>query len=129
MRSRCSDEDCGSFAFEDESVPVPGGALPTCACGKPLRPDVVLFGEPVPAYSMARQVVRDAEVLLAVGTSGQVQPAVGLIGMAATFGAYCVLVNAEPWEHPDPHIAAELIGPAEEILPALVAAVRGNGRA
>jgi NAD-dependent SIR2 family protein deacetylase len=51
---------------------------------------------------MAKRAVCDAEVLLVVGTSGQVQPAVGLVGLAAVSGAYCVLVNAEPWDNPDP---------------------------
>jgi NAD-dependent deacetylase len=124
MRSRCSDPRCPAPAYYDETVPAPGGPLPACRCGNPLRPDVVLFGEAVPEYGMAQRAVLDAELLLVVGTSGQVQPAAGLVGLAALSGAYCVLVNAEPWENPDPDIDAELIGPAEVVLPALVATVQ-----
>jgi NAD-dependent deacetylase len=102
MRSRCSDPGCPMEAYSHDTVPAPGGPPMTCTCGKPLRLDVVLFGEAVPAYGMAKRAVCDAEVLLVVGTSGQVQPAVGLVGLAAVSGAYCVLVNAEPWDNPDP---------------------------
>jgi NAD-dependent deacetylase len=126
MRSRCSSSGCPVPAYPDETVPVAGGPPMTCTCGKPLRPDVVLFGEAVPAYGMAELVVRDADVLLVVGTSGQVQPAAGLVGLAAASGAYCVLVNAERWDDPDPDIDAELIGPAEVVLPALVARLQGR---
>jgi NAD-dependent deacetylase len=126
MRSRCSDPSCVEEAYSDDTVPVPGGPLMACKCGKPLRPDVVLFGEAVPAYRMADLVVRDADLLLVVGTSGQVQPAAGLVGLAAASGAYCVLVNAEPWDDPNPDIDAELIGRTEVVLPTLVAAVRGE---
>jgi NAD-dependent deacetylase len=126
MRSRCTGPNCTEEPFHDDTVPAPGGPPLSCRCGRPLRPDVVLFGEAVPAYGMADLVVRDAEVLLVVGTSGLVQPAAGLVGLAAASCAYCVLVNAEPWDNQDPDIDAELIGPAEVVLPALVDAVRGK---
>ena len=126
MYSCCSDPHCPELPFWDETVPVAGEALPQCRCGRSLRPDVVLFGEAVPAYGAAKRAVADAEVLVVVGTSGLVQPAAGLVGLGAASGAYCALVNAEPWERPDPDIKAELIGPAEAVLPALVAAVQAE---
>ncbi len=47
----------------------------TCPLGGQLRPDVVWFGEPVPAMDAARDVVASADVLLIVGTSLGVYPA------------------------------------------------------
>jgi NAD-dependent deacetylase len=50
----------------------------TCPLGSQLRPDVVWFGEPVPAMDAARDVVVSADVLLIVGTSLGVYPAADL---------------------------------------------------
>jgi NAD-dependent SIR2 family protein deacetylase len=63
-------------------------------------------------------------VLLIVGTSGVVYPAAGLLDVAALSGAYCALVNAERWDYPHPFVMETMTGPAEEVLPGLVAAVK-----
>jgi len=107
-------------------VPAEGAPLPTCPqCGRhPLRPAIVLFGENLPAEVVhrAEQAARLADVLLVVGTSGIVYPAAGLVEVAAGAGAYCALVNTEPWGHPHPTSPRPCSGPAEEVLPALVTA-------
>ena len=129
MRSCCSDRACPLPPFYDESVPVEGAPLPSCRrCGQPLRPAIVLFEEALPAEVMERaeEAARLADVLLVVGTSGVVHPAAGLVDKAAISGAYCALVNTEPWDHPHPDIMETLIGPAGELLPALVNAVAQN---
>lgn len=50
-----------------------------CSEGHQLRPDIVWFGESVPMYDVAESVVKDADFLLVVGTSLQVQPASWLV--------------------------------------------------
>lgn len=50
-----------------------------CEMGFPLRPHVVWFGEAVPNMAVASRIVRDADILLIVGTSLQVYPAASLI--------------------------------------------------
>ncbi|TNE77849.1 MAG: NAD-dependent deacylase [Bacteroidetes bacterium] len=50
--------------------------------GYRLRPHVVWFGEAVPAYDTAVDILSDCSVLLVVGTSLQVYPAAGLIHYA-----------------------------------------------
>jgi len=129
MRSRCSDRGCSLPPFHDETVPAEG-ELPLCPrCRRhPLRPAIVLFEENLPAkvVHQAKQAARLAEVMLVVGTSGVVFPAAGLVETAVSSGAYCALVNAEPWDFPHPGIAETLIGPAEQVLPRLVAAVTGT---
>lgn len=47
--------------------------------GYRLRPHVVWFGEPVPAYDIAQQMIMLADILIVIGTSLQVYPAAGLI--------------------------------------------------
>ncbi|MDM0108481.1 NAD-dependent deacylase [Variovorax sp. J22R24] len=54
---------------------------PRCThCGGPIRPGVVWFGEELPTREWAQAVdrVREADLLLVVGTSGQVYPAASL---------------------------------------------------
>lgn len=49
-----------------------------CIYGKPLRPHVVWFGEPVPKMASASKLCRKADIFAVIGTSLQVYPAAGL---------------------------------------------------
>ena len=51
--------------------------------GGRMRPDVVWFGEMLPADAVERasDAIRDAELLLVIGTSGVVYPAAGLVSL------------------------------------------------
>ena len=53
-----------------------------CSEGYRLRPHVVWFGEAVPAYEQAAQLLSKASILIVIGTSLQVYPAAGLIHYA-----------------------------------------------
>ncbi len=57
-------------------------AIPRCDCGRPLKPDVVLFGEWLPeaAIDRAFALAADADVLLCVGSSLEVHPVARLPG-------------------------------------------------
>lgn len=71
---------------------------PTCpACGDEMRPDVVLFGEFLPAdvYARAERAASECDLCLVVGTSALVYPAAGLPLVAREAGAYLVEVNPE----------------------------------
>jgi NAD-dependent deacetylase len=54
----------------------------TCELGSQLRPHIVWFGEAVPMLEVAAQEVYDADIIVIVGTSMQVYPAAGLVGLA-----------------------------------------------
>ncbi len=56
---------------------------PLCDCGALLRPDVVWFGEALPEDAVARAVgvIRRADLLLIIGTSGVVYPAAGFVNL------------------------------------------------
>ncbi|XOV65978.1 MAG: NAD-dependent deacetylase [Fluviicola sp.] len=53
-----------------------------CPDGYRLRPHVVWFGEAVPAYEQAAEMLFKSDVLIVIGTSLQVYPAAGLIHYA-----------------------------------------------
>lgn len=53
-----------------------------CPDGYRLRPHVVWFGEAVPAYDNAVDVLKTADILIVIGTSLMVYPAAGLIHYA-----------------------------------------------
>lgn len=62
--------------------PIKGGRLnygDYCPNGFQLRPHVVWFGEDVPAYTDAQEIISKAEILIITGTSLTVYPAAGLI--------------------------------------------------
>lgn len=76
-----------------------GAAPPLCPkCGGPVKPDVVLFGEPLPyeAVSAAQQEALAADLFLVVGTSLEVMPAADLPLLAKRRGARLVLINLSP---------------------------------
>lgn len=50
--------------------------------GNQLRPHIVWFGEPVPAIEQAVAMIKDADIVLIIGTSLQVYPAAGLMHYA-----------------------------------------------
>jgi NAD-dependent deacetylase len=91
----------------------------TCTdCGNYLRPDVVLFGELLPADAFQRAVVkaRNSELCFVVGTSALVYPAASLPEIAKAAGAYTVEINPE--ETPLSDLCDEVIeGKAGEVLP------------
>ena len=67
-----------------------------CALGAPLRPHVVWFGESVPNMIVANNIVKDADILLVVGTSLQVYPAANLIYEVAPM---CKVILIDPNAH------------------------------
>ncbi len=75
-------------------VMAPGDACPSCAAPA-ARPDIVWFGE-VP-YHMERiwQLLDEADLFAAIGTSGQVYPAAAFGQHAGRAGAHTVELNME----------------------------------
>lgn len=73
--------------------PVKMGEL--CPQGGQLRPNIVWFGEAVPAMADAAELVKTADVLIVVGTSLQVYPAASLIDHASP-NAQCFYVDPNP---------------------------------
>ena len=100
---------------------------PRCGCGALLRPDVVWFGEALPADTLERafKASETCDLFLVVGTSALVQPAASLPLMAKRNGATVIEVNPEPTPLSD-RVDICLHGKAGEILSALLAALDGR---
>ncbi len=119
-RSKCS--RCGTLF---ESNPGSNKQRSRCPhCEGLLRPDVVWFGENLPAQVLqaAWDLAQNCQVFFSVGTSALVQPAASLPVVALQKGAKVVEINPDITNI---SILAtfNLKGPAGEVLPKLVEAV------
>jgi NAD-dependent deacetylase len=75
------------------------GASDVCpACGRDggLRPDVVWFGEMPYHMDEIDHAITESGLFVAIGTSGAVYPAAGLVHMAKVCGAETLEINLEP---------------------------------
>jgi NAD-dependent deacetylase len=73
--------------------------LPRCAdCGAVLKPDVVLFGEILPAAAIDRAsaLAQEAALLLVIGSSLEVWPVAGLPDETLRHGGLLAIVNRDP---------------------------------
>lgn len=70
---------------------------PSCvACGNLVKPDVVLFGEPLTKdFEQAERLTDRCDLLLAMGTSMEVWPVAGLGERALRAGARLVIINRD----------------------------------
>jgi NAD-dependent deacetylase len=127
-RTRCV--GCGRAGEATAQVLALGEPLPPgCpGCGAVIRPEVVLFGEPVPAdaWAAARRWVEQAELLLVVGCAMDVSPASELPLLAAQAGARIVEIKRRPSRLASVTRVHHVAGAAEEVLPRLVQGVRGG---
>jgi len=89
-------------------------------CGRhSLRPDIVWFGE-VPMYmDDIAEALSNADVFIAIGTSGNVYPAAGFVQRAKQYGAKTIEVNLVPGEG-NALFDEFIIGRASETVPQLV---------
>ncbi len=80
MRSTGPDEEI----YEVTPEKIEFGPSDFCLKGYALRPHIVWFGETVPELEHAARIVKQADILLIIGSSMQVYPAAGLLHHAAT---------------------------------------------
>ncbi|GAB7212267.1 NAD-dependent protein deacylase [Dickeya oryzae] len=86
-----------------------------CQFPAPLRPHVVWFGEMPLGMDHIYHALSQANVFIAIGTSGHVYPAAGFVHEARVHGAHTVELNLEPSEIQsqfDEHI----YGPASKVV-------------
>ena len=101
---------------------------PTCACGAILKPDVVLFGDPIPAgaWGQSVQCLEACDGVLVIGTSAQVAPFSELPRLAAAAGRPIIEINVERTELSS--LPTTFIqGKAGEMVPELLDAVTRQG--
>lgn len=121
VRATCL-ERCGWHDAADALESTDDRVPPHCpACGAYARPDVVWFGEMLPAdvWAEAEAACADCDLCLVVGTSGLVHPAAGLPAVARASGARVVVVNPAP-SAIDAVAHAVVTGRAADVLPGLL---------
>ena len=108
LRNFCT--DCFKFYPADYVKDDPG--VPRCPCGGIVKPDVVLYEEPLNAVTVdaAITAIRQADMLIVGGTSLNVYPAAGLLNYYR--GTKLVLVNKSttPYDNKAALVIAENIG-------------------
>ena len=73
---------------------------PRCPCGGVYKPDFVFFGEGIPAsaHARSREAAQRTDVMIVVGSTGEVFPAAMVPRWAAEAGAAIVEINPETSE-------------------------------
>ena len=121
---RC--EMCGEIidAMDDEHLQDQYVECVQCA-NKRLRPHIVWFHEMPLRMDEIYDAVGECDVFIAIGTSGHVYPAAGLLSVAKDTGAHCIGINLDP---PENVILFDEFhqGLAGELVPALIAKWMGE---
>lgn len=120
MQSRCSDPRCDSSPFDDLELHPNERELPNCAvCGAVIRPHICWFGEVPFEMELVLHQLREASVVLTVGTSGVVEPAASFVRIAKRNGARTIYVGPEEPAN-RAYFDEVFVGKAGEVLPRLV---------
>jgi NAD-dependent deacetylase len=98
--------------------------VPLCDCGRPLKPDVVLFGEFLceAALGRATALAEGADLLLCIGSSLEVHPVAQLPALTLRRGG-AIAVVTQGSTPSDDRATVRLDGDVEQELEALVAAI------
>jgi NAD-dependent deacetylase len=117
----------GRFELEqvvDQIAGHPESAPECTRCFKPLKPDVVLFGEFLPedALRRAHDLAAEADLMLAIGSSLEVHPVAALPGTTLDNGGKLVLITQGPTPY-DRDADVKLEGDVVDELNAVLAAL------
>ena len=116
--------DCGARGPMEEALDrVRSGEVdPPCpVCGGIMKSATILFGQSLVTADLIRfeRAAREADVLLAVGTSLSVTPVAGMVELAVGSGHPVIIVNAQPTDRD--HLATVVLrGSASELLPLII---------
>lgn len=102
---KCKQEVSSDFIFKSTDK------IPKCPhCGRPIRPDVTLYGENLPnqALENAINALNQADMLIIGGTSLSVYPAANLI--YDFHGEHLVVINREPLEN------KQILNPSSDLM-------------
>jgi len=96
--------------------------VPRCDLGHPLKPDVVLFGEllPADAYAEAERLAAGCDLMLCIGSSLEVHPVAGLPELTLAAGGRIAIITRGPTPL-DRRATVRLEGDVVEVLEALLA--------
>ncbi len=116
--------DCGvSYRIEEVDALFDEEGVAICAaCSAPVKPDVVLFGELLPAAAIARaqELAERADLMLCIGSSLIVHPVAGLPAVTLEHGGRLAIVTKGPTPY-DGEAEVKLEGEVDAELGALLA--------
>jgi NAD-dependent deacetylase len=118
---------CGAqYALDDvraRQTAAPDG-VPRCDCERPLKPDVVLFGEYLPADALARaeRLAAGADLMLCIGSSLEVYPVAQLPAVTLAAGGELAILTTGPTPF-DSRAAVKLNGDIVDELTAVLKAL------
>jgi len=96
---------CGTVhGYDDLKVSADSGQVPTCKkCGGPIKPDVVLFGEPLnaPVLHRAVELASNCDLMLVIGCGLEVFPAASLPTYAHRNHGKLVFINVASTAYDD----------------------------
>jgi NAD-dependent deacetylase len=114
-------QECRSPVTLDRVARLTTGEIPLhCECGGLVRPDVVFFGEQIPlrALEQSQELAETADLVLIVGTSGEVSPANTFPQWIKSRGGTVLEVNLGPTAY-GPLSDIRIDGRAEDVLPGI----------
>ena len=85
---KCNKKYDAKYVFSSKKVP-------KCSCGGIIKPKVVLYEEALPEkeFIKSEEAIKNADILIVMGTSLTVHPASGLVNLFK--GKYFVIINKE----------------------------------
>ncbi len=116
LKKRC--DYCGDIGTASQALKI----TDTCAsCHRTggIRPHVVWFGEMPLRMEEIYDALKDCDLFVAIGTSGNVYPAAGFVDAAAAVGAHTVELNLEP-SAVESAFAEKKYGPAGKLVPEFI---------
>ncbi len=93
LKSRCSQSN---QVFEQKNDLLVGDLCHCCQMPQQIRPHIVWFGEMPLRMADIYSALEQADLFVAIGTSGVVYPAAGFVHDAKLHGAHTIEINLEP---------------------------------
>jgi NAD-dependent deacetylase len=113
--------DCGNVEQVESKVLT--DTPPKCEkCGGLLKPDFIFFGEGIPedAYEKSLEAARNCEVMLVIGTTGEIVPASTLPYMAKEMGAKIIEINIRESAYTNTITDVFLYGKATDVMTKII---------
>ncbi|GLS43485.1 SIR2 family NAD-dependent protein deacylase [Methylobacterium brachythecii] len=122
LKARCLACEAVTPWRDDLSVATP---CPACGRASGMRPDIVWFGEMPKHLEAIDAALREADLFVAIGTSGAVYPAAGYVAQARALGIRTCELNLEPSDNAA-HFDEARYGPASVVVPEFIAWLLGR---
>ena len=122
LKARCGRCEAVHSWLDDLTV---AHICPNCGRAGALRPHVVWFGEMPLDMDLIDRALREADLFVAIGTSGAVYPAAGFVAEARAYGLRTCEINLEAADNAR-LFDEQRLGPASEMVPAWVEELVGG---